>query len=168
MNKIIESMKIATENLSKFFVLLASIIVVSLMLLVSFAAISRYGFGSAHGWVTEVSAYSMLIIAFLGAPEVLKRHNHVNIDIFLNLLKPRMRNILNLTTSLFGAILTFVLSWYGFEVTLLNYEEKSMLVGMVSIPRFTILLLIPVGFMLLCGFFLKDVRHYSESLVNKQ
>lgn len=151
--------KRGADIISNFFVnVVGALLVVTLMCLISFGAISRYGFGSAHGWITEVSAYSMLVLAFLGTAEVLKRHSHVNIDIFLNMMSSKYRALFNTCTSLLGAILTVSLCWFSIEAALDAYKENAMLVGMVEIPRFYLMTFMPIGFLLLSIYFIDHVR----------
>lgn len=53
-----------TNKISGFLGALGGTLVILLMLLISFGAISRYGFGVAYGWITDLSGYAILVIAF--------------------------------------------------------------------------------------------------------
>ncbi|MHB8984166.1 MAG: TRAP transporter small permease [Carboxydocellales bacterium] len=152
------------DGFSHFFVKLGGLLVIFLMLLISFGAISRYAFGQARGWVTEVSAYSILVLAFLGSPEVLKKGKHIDIDIFVNMLSPKNRSIISMLTSFTGLALCAALFWAALGVTIENYHEHAMLVGMVEIPKYYLFSFMPLGFLLLAIYFAQDVYRHLTAL----
>ena len=157
MSYLIKLGKVVTDRISHLLVQLGEMVVIGLMLLISFGAISRYAFGQAQGWVTEVSAYSMLVLAFLGAPRVLREGKHIDIDIFVNMLKPRMRSYFKLFTSLAGSALCIALFRAAVTVTIESYQEHAMLVGMVEIPKYLLFSVMPVGLLFLAIYFARDV-----------
>lgn len=154
------------EGLSGFLVKLGGLLVVFLMLLISFGAISRYAFGQAQGWVTEVSAYSILVLGFLGAPEVLKKGKHIEIDLFVNMLNSKNRSIMAMLTSFIGFALCTGLLWAALNVTIENYHEHAMLVGMVEIPKYYLFSIMPLGFLLLTLYFARDVYRNLTALMS--
>ncbi|MHB8916443.1 MAG: TRAP transporter small permease [Desulfocucumaceae bacterium] len=168
MDYLIKIVKVITERINSLFIFLGSLLVMFLMLGVSFAAFSRYCFGNAQGWIIEMSAFGMLFLGFLGAPEVLRRKGHVNIDIFINMLSQRNRNILALATSFVGMAVSFLLFWFGSGTVFDSFQQKAVTVGMYQIPKYLLLCVIPLGSLLLVIGFLRDMRGHFRLLKNKE
>ncbi|MHB9148456.1 MAG: TRAP transporter small permease [Candidatus Amoebophilus sp.] len=158
----------STNKLSDLLGTVGGLLVIILMLLISFGSISRYGFGSAHGWITEISGYILLIITFLGAPQVQKRHGHVHVDLFVNMLKPKAQTSLNIVTSTISALLSLTLFGYGVLVTIKNVQENALLVGMIEVPKYLILWFVPLGFILLASYFIQDAIYHIKILTGSQ
>ena len=141
--------------------LLAGILVIFLMLSVGLEVTLRYFFGSPTSWVVEVAGYILLYIPFLVAAWVLKREGHVRMDLVLNQLSPKTQSLVNAITSVIGAIICFVLTWFGVKATLyfIGYQTPTILM----VPKSIIIVIIPVGSLLLFIQFLRRTYSYSRS-----
>ncbi len=159
--KLVESL---TNKISSWLGALGGVLVILLMLLISFGAISRYGFGVAHGWITDVSGYAMLLIAFLGAAQVQKNHGHVSMDLFVNMLGDKAKKIMGIIVSIISFLLSLALCWYGVVEVLNNIRENAMLVGTINVPKYYVIVFLPIGFLLLTSYFLRDIVDYFKSL----
>lgn len=142
---------------------LACILVVYVMLSVDVEITMRFFTGRAQLWVVEVCEYLLLLITFLGAAWVLKREGHVKMDIVLTRLEPRTQTILNIVTSIIGAIVCLVIVWYGAAVTWENYQKGTVFYKAVGFPKAPIMGIIPIGCFLLFIQFVRRTRGYLEN-----
>lgn len=99
----------------------------------------------AFGWTLEVTEYLLSVATFLGAPWVLRRADHVRVDMLLNMLPQPFRRISGGMVELLAGLLCFVLAYYGFQVAQDAFERGSMLYKRLVIPQWPILMVMPVG-----------------------
>ncbi|MDR3332293.1 MAG: TRAP transporter small permease, partial [Synergistaceae bacterium] len=70
---------------------IGSAIVLFLLLAVCFATLSRYLLNKPFAFLIDYSSYSLLFIAFLGAPWLLQQNGHVSIDMLVEKLPLRFK-----------------------------------------------------------------------------
>lgn len=155
------------EVLRGLMVFLGATLTLFLTVSISYGALSRYALGQSLAWVTEVSAYSLLFLAFLGAAEVLRRDGHVNVDILLNALRPRPRAMLNLVTALLGLLTSLLLLRYGLDVTMESFRTGQVEVSILQIPKHYLLGVIPLGSFFLGIGYVEKIRQYLRVLREK-
>ena len=66
---------------------LAGTLLVGAVLIVSLEICMRYFFRRPQVWTVEVCEYILFILAFLGAPWLLKKGGHVSVDIVVERLE---------------------------------------------------------------------------------
>lgn len=73
----------------------------------------RYALNESAIWQHEFVTFSVIATTFIGAPYVLLKRGHVNVDLLAHYLGPRGRKLLALFAA--GASLVFCLTvtWYG-------------------------------------------------------
>ena len=139
---------------------LAGVLLAYAMLSVDIEIITRFFTGRAQLWVVEVCEYILLLVTFLGATWVLKREEHVVMDVVVSRLEPRTQTILNIITSIIGAIVCLTIFWYGAGVTWENYQKGIVFYKAVGFPKAPIMAVIPIGCLLLSIQFLKRSSGY--------
>ena len=142
---------------------LAVLFLAFITLLVTTEVVMRYFLGHSIIWVMEVSEYSLLWMTFLSTAWVLRREAHVKMDMVLNRLKPGTQSLLNILTSIIGAIVCFVIAWYSAGVTWDQFLRGVARVGMVDIPKAPVMAIIPIGSFLLFIQFLRRSYGYLRS-----
>jgi len=76
------------------------ILIVSAIAIILIAAVVyRYGLGSAISWAEEASKYLMVWLTFLGTPIALRNFGHINIDLLVKVMPPRMQQLLYFVVS---------------------------------------------------------------------
>jgi TRAP-type C4-dicarboxylate transport system permease small subunit len=88
--------------------LLAAVLVISQMVFV------RYILRSSAIWQHEFVTYSLIAATFIGAPYVLLRGGHVNVDLLPLYLGARARLALAVVAHLVTLVFCALLTWYGF------------------------------------------------------
>jgi len=133
----------------------AGILVSFMLLSVAGDVFMRYFLARPMPWVTEAAEYSLVVLLFAGTTWVLRRDKHVRMDIVVSRLKPRVQVLLNITTSLLGTGLCLVVAWYAAKVTWEYFQSGYHIGGVLRLPLFYIMAIIPIGSSLLTIQFLR-------------
>ncbi|MFC1956196.1 TRAP transporter small permease [Chloroflexota bacterium] len=152
------------DRLNTFLAAIATVLLALLMLSITYAVVTRYFLNFTTIGLFEIWEYSLLYITFLGAAWLLTKEGHVSVDVVLNQLKPKAQAVLNTITSLIGAVVCFVLAWYGTSMTLYSIQAgREILQGELYPPEFIILMIIPIGSCLLFVQFLRRSYKFFKS-----
>ena len=143
--------------------------VAALFLLFITLSISYSIFARATGfpypvWVVQFNEYSLLWMTFLGAAWVLRRDKHVSIDLVTRLLNSRAKVILEIAHGITGMVVCGVLFWYSASVTWGQFQRGVTDVQAVDVPKYLVLLVIPLGFLLLILQFARKVFESYERI----
>ena len=90
--------------LSKICGIIATILIASAVLVTTQMVLVRYFFKMNTVWQTEYVIFSLAAATFIGAPYVLLKKGHVNVDLIPYYLGQRGKNIL----AIFAAILSLI------------------------------------------------------------
>lgn len=142
---------------------LAAIFLAFITSIVSAEIVMRYLLNRSIKWVIEVSEYSLLWVAFLSVAWALRKEAHVKMDVVLSHLKPRTQALLNVITSIVGAIICLTLAWFSAETTWHQFLMGAAREGMLQIPKAPIMAIIPIGFFFLFIQFIKRSYGYLRS-----
>ena len=143
---------------------LAAVLVVFLMLGVVTEVVMRYFFGRPIIWMVEITEYCLLYIPFLGVAWLLRGEGHVKMDLVLTRFNPRIQAMINIITSILGAITCLIITWFGIESTWDYYQQGFFSPTILQTPAYIILIIIPVGIFLVFIQFLKRAYGYLVNL----
>lgn len=139
---------------------LAAAMIFLMMAVITYAVAMRFLFNQPVTWVVEATSYLLLYITFLGTAWLLEQDGHVDVDLLTGALSPRRRALLKAATSVCGALASIILAWKGTAVTLDYFVRKVTVIGILNIPQYLLIGVIPVGASLLfLQFVLKAVRN---------
>ncbi len=126
------------EEWTLVFVLLA-------LAIVSFVqVVCRYVVGFSFTWMEEVTRYSSVFIAFLGAAIGVKYGTHFSmIFLYERLSSDRMRQLLMLIVNLICCAVLLVVAWYGWEQAM-KLKRFGTLTAVLRIPKYIPYLPIPL------------------------
>ena len=134
---------------------LSGALLVAVMLLTSIKVFFRYGLREGLMGVDQISGTLLLYIAFLGAAWVLRREEHVTIDLLVTQLGPRNRRWLTCANSVLGALICLVVAFYGTVEAVTSWQRGILIPAEIEIPRVINLGVIPLGAFLLSLQFLR-------------
>ena len=106
---------------------------------------------SAH--LFTFTEYALLIIPCLGAPWLVRERGHVYVEIMLMYLNGTNRRRMSWFIGAFCILVCAVLAWYGFEVALTNYRRGDVDVRSMDMPRWMIVVFIPISFAMMAAEF---------------
>ncbi len=156
------------DLLSEFLFLTGGIIIVGVMLLITVATISRYFFGQAIAWATEVAGYSLLLVTFFGGPLLAIKNNHINVDIIPNILGDRGERIMIILSGLASSLVSGLIGYFALNATIEAYISQQMIVSFMRTPKYLLLGVIAGGFILMGLGFLKVAIRNITLLRNKE
>lgn len=143
------------DLLIDFKAVLGRLLIVLMAILVFIDVITLQIFDFSLSWIFEVNEHLLLFITFLGATFVLRRNEHIKMDLILNLLNKKQTRVVELVNSLVGMIVSLIMTVTGFMTTMNLYEKNILTEAVLSIPRFLIVMIIPIGFLFLTIQFLR-------------
>lgn len=154
------------HKLARLELSLASLLLVIIVVLVFFAAVSRY-WGTPVNWSIDAAQGLFVWVVFLGASQALRTRRHLGVDLFVTRLGPRSQAIINLLLNLIivaflGGILVF-----GVQLSIVNYNRQFPSFPL-SYSYVTIAASVGSGLMLItklveiAGFFLAGRKRHAE------
>ena len=111
--------------------------------------LTRTGFS----WANEVSEYALYLITLLTAPWLLRRGQHVRIDLVLTLVPQRVAWLMEAAGDVVGFAACLVLIRYGTVMAYESFRLNSITIKNLVFPEWWLLAPLPVCFFLLaCEF----------------
>ncbi len=149
------------DKLLAFLAMVAGLLLLFITFSISYTIFTRAANLPSPVWILQFDEYSLLWITFLGTAWVLARNKHVSVDLITGRLKERTKTFLGLFHSVLGAAVCVLLLWYGSSVTWSQFQRGVTDVQAVDVPKYLILLVIPLGFFVLS---LQFVRQFFLTL----
>jgi len=136
---------------------LAGLLLLFITFSISYSIFTRaLGFQSPV-WTVQFNEYSLLWMTFLGSAWVLSRRKHVAVDIITARLGTGGRKTAEVVHSLLGMGVCGVLCWYSSLMTLNLFQRGVTDVQAVDMPKYLVLIVIPVGFLVLTAQFFRNL-----------
>jgi len=129
---------------------------------VDFEVLARYLFNRPTKWVIDFTEYALLYILFLASAWALAKENHIVIDILLGVCPPRARRVLDVMSSLIGAVASGIFFWFSAVVTLRAYEASEVIWHSLIVPKWPVWIVMPFGSLLLTIQFLRRTWIYLK------
>ena len=111
----------------------------------------------------ELSEYGLYLTTILAAPGLLRRGQHIRIDIVLRMLPPRVAWMLEWIGDVVGIVCCLFFVWYGVRVTVASYAAGSMSIKTLIVPEWWILVPLPVCFAMMALEFIFRMRSLALS-----
>src|SRR2546422_709656 len=100
-------------------------------------------------WANEVSEYSLYLIPLLTAPWLLRRGQHIRLDLILVMLPNRVAWLIEAAGDIVGLTVSLVLVRYGFAMTYDSWRIGSITIKNLVFPEWWLLAPLPATFALL-------------------
>ncbi|MBS3650567.1 TRAP transporter small permease subunit [Pseudaminobacter sp. 19-2017] len=142
--------------------ILAGVILVAMMLATVVKVALRAFFNHGILGIDQISGTMMVYLTFFGAAWVLRQDGHVSVDIVTSNLRPASRRLVMTTSSLLGAAICFVLTWFGTKGVMLSLHRGIVVAAELEIPRAVNLWVIPLGCFLLGIEFLRRAARFWQ------
>lgn len=117
-----------------------------------------------HGlsWSNEVSESILYLITLLMAPWLLRRGQHIRVDIVLLLLPRRVAWYCEYLADLLGATCCLAMAVYGSRAALESYKSSAMTIKTLITPEWWLLAPLPIAFALLALEFVFRMRRLAS------
>jgi TRAP-type transport system small permease protein len=127
----------------------AALMLLAMVLLVTADIVLRNAARVGFPWANEVTEYALYLTTLLTAPWLLRRGQHVRIDMVLVLVPPRLAWFCEAVADILGFTASLVLVWYGAIMTVQSARLSSLTIKNLVFPEWWLLWPLPVCFALL-------------------
>jgi TRAP-type C4-dicarboxylate transport system permease small subunit len=111
-------------------------------------ALRNLGYQSSAHFFT-FTEYALLMVPCMGAPWLVRQKGHIYVEILLMTLQPRLRRRMTVVIGLVCIATCLVLAWFGFGITLEDFLQNEKDVRSLDMPRWLVVVWIPLGFFLM-------------------
>jgi len=111
----------------------------------------------------EISEDALYLVTILAAPGLLRRGQHIRVDILLRVIPPRVAWSLEWFGDVVGLICCAFFAWYGLRVTLASYLAGSVSIKTLIMPEWWIFAPMPVCFLMIGIEFIFRMRLLARS-----
>jgi TRAP-type C4-dicarboxylate transport system permease small subunit len=141
----------------------AALILLAMVVLTTADIMLRNLAGNGIAWANEVSEYALYLITLLVAPWLLRRSQHVRIDMILTLVPDRAAWLMEAIGDLLGFVVSVVLVRYGVSMTLDSARLGALTIKNLVFPEWWLLAPLPIAFALLAAEFVFRFRRLLSS-----
>jgi len=100
-------------------------------------------------WSNEISEAMLYLVTMLTAPWLLRRGQHIRVDIILRAVPKRVGWIFEWTVDVLGLACCLLIAWYGARAALASFKAGSMSIKTLVTPEWWLLGVLPVAFLAL-------------------
>jgi len=129
--------------------ILAALTLLAMVVLVSADIALRNLTRTGFPWANEVSEYALYVITLLTAPLLLRRGQHVRIDLVLTLVPARAAWLMEAAADILGFVVCLVMMRYGIKIVLESAALGSITIKNLVFPEWWLLWPLPLCFALL-------------------
>ena len=137
------------ERLFNVFATAAALILLAMVVLVTADIVMRNTARIGFSWANEITEYALYLTTLLTAPWLLRRGQHVRIDMALVLVPPRVAWTMEAAADLLGLAACLALVWYGAVMTAQSARLGSLTIKNLVFPEWWLLWPLPLCFALL-------------------
>jgi len=131
------------------FVLLAAFLLLAMVVLVTADVLLRNIARTGFAWSNEITEYALYAVTLLTAPWLLRRGQHVRLDLVLTQVPARIAWGMEALADLLGLGVSLTLVWYGVWMTGQSYASHSIVLKSLVFPEWWTLWPLPLFFTLL-------------------
>lgn len=137
------------------------------MIFLSFAGICwhvfmRYLFQMPINWFIDVSTLFMFYLTFLGSAWLLREKGHVSLDFLRHAIGLKKYLRVEKGINILCGIACLVIVYYGIMETILSIKLETIVDMPLGPPKWTVLFMIPAGFLLLAIEFFRQVLNRNK------
>ena len=128
---------------------IAALLLLAMVIIVTGDIVLRNVANKGFVWANEVSEYSLYLITLLTAPWLLRRGQHVRLDLVLTAVPKRIAFIMEAVGDILGFVVCLIMIRYGTLMTLDAIRSGSVTIKNLTFPEWWLLAPLPLTFLLL-------------------
>ncbi|MFZ1884336.1 MAG: TRAP transporter small permease [Rhodoplanes sp.] len=148
----------AFERLLNALAVVAALVLLAMVILVTADIVLRNLTRTGFPWSNEVSEYALYLITLMTAPWLLRRGQHVRVDLMLTMVPPRIAWIMEAASDILGIVVCLLLARSGVIMTYQSWQLGSITIKNLIFPEWWLLAPLPVAFVLLAIEFVFRLR----------
>jgi TRAP-type C4-dicarboxylate transport system permease small subunit len=142
---------------------IAALLLLAMVIIVTGDILLRNLFVKGILWANEVSEYALYLITLLTAPWLLRRGQHVRLDLVLTILPRPAAWLVEAIGDVAGFIVCLVMIRYGTNMVAEAYRIDSITIKNLIFPEWWLLVPLPLTFLLLAIEFVFRFRRLMQS-----
>ena len=142
-------LSLAFGRLFNALAIIAALILLAMVVTVTADIVLRNTLRTGISWANEVSEYSLYLMTLLTAPWLLRRGQHVRLDIILTLVSARIAWLMEAAGDLLGFAVSVILVRYGFAMSYDSWRLGAITIKNLVFPEWWLLAPLPLTFALL-------------------
>jgi len=135
--------------------LLAGLLMVAMMAMITADVVLRTLGTQSSAHLFTFTEYFLLLIPLLGAPWLVREKGHIYIEVLIAVFSPALRRGLMKAVVLLCLAVCATLAWYGGVITWQDYVAAEKDVRSFDMPRWTLILFMPLSFGMMALEFLR-------------
>lgn len=135
--------------------------IVIMLFMITVGVVLRYVFNSPLKFVDEYGAYLMVVLVFMGLAYNARKEAHINVDLVVRRLSKRVRDGLDVVTSLFALVLMGLYLWYDWNPFISHLRARTRDGGVMNTPLWIPEMFMLIGLLFVC---LEIVVHIVKKL----
>lgn len=139
----------AIEILVDGAIAISAIGVIVSLVLVAFSVMMRYLVNQPQVWVDDAVGFLLVAIVMLAAAQVLRRGEHIGVDMITERLSPGAARWAHIWSALSSGAVAVALVFYGFRTAMQSREFGVVTEGQLEWPVWWLMMLLPLGGVLL-------------------
>ncbi|RPI46360.1 MAG: TRAP transporter small permease [Hyphomicrobiaceae bacterium] len=143
--------------------LLAALLVLGMALMIGADVLLRNVGVGGLPWSNEVSEYILYLVTLLSAPWLLRRGQHIRVDILLRVLPPRLAYALEWLADVGGLACALYFVAYGWRVAEASYAAGAISLKTLVLPEWWMLSSLPFAFLLVAIEFVFRMHRLASS-----
>jgi TRAP-type transport system small permease protein len=132
---------------------LAALILLVMVVLVTADILLRNLTRTGFPWANEVSEYALYGMTLLTAPWLLRRGQHVRIDLLLSVVPARVAWLMEAAGDIVGFLVCVVMVRYGYHMAADSFRIGSLTIKNLVFAEFWLLAPLPIAFALIAAEF---------------
>lgn len=133
------------DHVIDYMAALAALIMVFITIAVCRDVVMRYFFARPSIWVVQTCEYALLWIVFLATTWLLREGGHVSVDILFARLKGKTKSILSIIMYSVGGLACLILTIFAVQYTYQSIVGHITDVRAVTVPKYAVFIIIPIG-----------------------
>ena len=127
----------------------AALILLAMVVIVTADIVLRNSVGAGFAWANEVSEYSLYLMTLLTAPWLLRRGQHVRLDVILTLVPARVAWLMEAGADVLGFAVCLTMIRYGLAMTFDSARLGAITIKNLVFAEWWLLAPLPAIFALL-------------------
>ncbi|WP_160113141.1 TRAP transporter small permease [Thauera chlorobenzoica] len=137
------------EGIEFFFFSLSAAAVGVMTLMIGADVALRFFTGASPGWLSDLPIFLNIMMAFLAMAFMMRRRQHIVVDLLLVYLSPSKRRVARVVTLCIAQLFFVILLYAGTRVAWRSYELGNVSYTAFEVPMFILQSAIPLGALLL-------------------
>ena len=133
------------HSLSKLCGIISTALIASAVLVTTQMVVVRYALKMSTVWQTEYVIFSLAAATFIGAPYVLMKKGHVNVDLIPYYLNQKGKNILAIVAAVLALSFLAILFYSSVELTNHAWVKNLKTPTIWSFPLWKVYIFLPIG-----------------------